>query len=107
MAQEAQHQQQTISAVDLYKAAEAVARSGRRQVVRLNGTALAITPQEPRPKSRAASRRGHRRENGFLAAYGSVPPLTPPRTLTEQTEIAAEEAAQEVARAGLPPHANA
>ncbi len=40
-------------------------------------------------------------ENAFLAAGGSLPALSPPRTLNEMTEIAAEEAAQAAAREGL------
>lgn len=39
--------------------------------------------------------RHHRRENGFLAAYGSVWPLDPPLSDREMAEVAADEAAQE------------
>jgi hypothetical protein len=96
----------TTSPADLYKAAEFVARSGRRKTVRLHGKILAIVPQESAETVKARARRGQRRENGFLAAYGTVPPLEKPLTDNEMTEIAAEEAAQEAARAGLPPHAD-
>jgi hypothetical protein len=101
MPQEAQYQ--PAATADLYRAAEAVARSGRKQEVKLHGTVLTIARREP---LKSASRRRRRRENGFLAAYGSVPPLNPALTDTEMTEIAGEEAAQEAARAGLPPHAD-
>jgi len=102
MIQEAQHS--TTSPADLYRTAESVARSGRRQAVKLHGQTLAIVRIEP---GKSSSRRRSRRVNGFVAAYGSVPPLATPLTDNEMTEIAAEEAAQEAARAGLSPHADA
>jgi AbrB family looped-hinge helix DNA binding protein len=40
-------------------------------------------------------------ENAFLAAGGSLPALSPPRTINEMTEIAAEEAALAAVREGL------
>src|SRR5437016_5672265 len=92
------------SPADLYRTAESVARSGRRQAVKLHGEILAIARLEP---GKSPSRRRGQGENGFVAAYGSVPPLAKPLTDNEITEIAAEEAAQEAARAGLPPHADA
>ena len=101
MSQEAQHA--TISPAELFKTAEAVARSGRRQSVRLRDKTLTISLEQSARTTVSTARR--RRQNGFLAAYGSVPPLNPPRTVSEMTEIAAEEAAQEAARAGLPPYA--
>jgi hypothetical protein len=93
--------QSNISAAELMQAAESVARNGRRRTVRLHGETLAIIPQKSgnRPRTRK------RRENGFLAAYGSVPPLARSLTDSEMTEIAAEEAAQEAARGGLVPYA--
>jgi hypothetical protein len=63
MAQEAQHN--TTSPADVYRAAEAVARNGRRQVVRVHGTAVALVPQaEPKPKPR--------RRTPYLTRDGSL-----------------------------------
>ena len=90
------------SPADLFQVAEAVARSGRRRNVRLCGKTLTIAIQ---PSGTGTPRRS--RANGFLAAYGSVRPLARPLSDTEMTEIAADEAAQEAARAGLPHHARA
>jgi hypothetical protein len=99
MAQEAH--QPTISPAELFKAAEAVAQSGRRRTVQLHGKRLAIVADTPTkampPRSRA------NRGDAFLAASGTLPPLTPPRDINEMTEIAAAEAAQAAARAGLTP----
>lgn len=41
--------------------------------------------------------------SALFAAHQSIPALVPPRTLSEMTEIAAEEAAEEAAREGLDP----
>ena len=99
MAQEAH--QPTISPAELYKAAAAVAQNGRRRTVHLHGKRLAIVADAPiaapHPRRRA------QREDPFLAASGTLPPLRPPREINAMTEIAAEEAAQEAARAGLTP----
>ena len=99
MAREAQP---ITSPGELLRTAEAVARSGRRRTVRLGGTTLTIGVHVAGSTSSRSSR-----ANGFLAAYGSVPPLTRLLTDTEIAEIAADEAAQEAALAGLPDHAGA
>lgn len=99
MAREAQYP--TISPAELFETVEAVAHSGRRRRVWLNDRTIAISVEPPCRKATGAALRGRRRQNGFLAAYGSVQPLDPPRTLSEITEIAAEEAA----RAGVSPYA--
>jgi hypothetical protein len=100
-------QRTTVSPAELFEAAESAVRSGRRQTAQLHGNMVAIIPQKSPAGARMTSRQKTHRENGFLAAYGSVPPLSPPRTDTEMTEIAAEEAAQKAARGGQPPHAGA
>jgi|SRR5579859_2011428 len=100
MAQEAPHQS---SQQDLFRAAEQVVRSGRTQAVQFQGATLSIGKLE---SSKPAPRRS-RRENGFLAAYGSVPPLNPPLSDREMSEIATEEAAEEAARTRHSAHANA
>lgn len=102
MSQEAVRQ--TTSPADLFEAAQAVARTGRRRTVHVNGKVLTIVLHEAPPPVTPAQRRRPRRQNAFLAASGSLPPLDPPRDFNEMTEIAAEEAALAAAREGLEPH---
>ncbi len=89
---------------DLFRVAEEVVRSGRRREVTFNGTTLTIG-RRAGGKVDAPRRR---RENGLLAAYGSVRPLNPSLSDRKMDEIAAEEAAEEAAgRAGSPADADA
>ena len=81
--------EQHPSPQDLYRVAEEVARSGRRQELRFNGATLTIGRLPTEKPARC-----HRRENSFLAAYGSVRPLNPPLSDREMAEIAAEDAAE-------------
>lgn len=80
MAHEAEQQS---SPHDLYRVAEEFVRSERRQEAPFDGATLPIAKLEssqPAPRAR-------RHENGFLAAYGSVRPLTLPLTDREMAAI--------------------
>ena len=78
-----------------------VTRTGRARLLEVNGDAALLSPAPPRRRATKTASRA-RLGAAFLAARGALPPLSPPRTLSEMTEIAAEEAAQAATREGLP-----
>lgn len=100
-----------ISAIpELGRLAVEVERRRRDRRLRLDDkdVAVLVPAVEPEPELESApgplaAKTGKRSAallDAINAGYGSVPPLDPPRSLRETTEIAAAEHAERVARSG-------